>query len=134
MATGEIRLSILWEWLHKGGKFTEDNAEAGVKKGEVLTEELFSRLLAEEFVKLQKARNVDVHDNSKKTTLPVSRIVVDAYVRSNRKAPWMVDLLNINLTVENEEEANKRTQQYLDSFSRQGIRITKNLDFDSASR
>jgi malate synthase len=134
MATGEIRLSILWEWLHKGGKFTEDNIEAGVKKGEVLTEELFSRLLAEEFVKLQKARNVDVHDNSKKTTLPVSRIVVEAYVKSNKKAPWMVDLLNLNLTVENEKEANKRTEEYLDSFSRQGIRITKNLDFDSASR
>jgi hypothetical protein len=46
----------------------------------------------------------------------------------------MVDLLNINLTVEDENEAKKRTQKYLDSFSQQGIRITENLDFGSASR
>src|SRR5207344_3003670 len=25
MATGEIRLSILWEWLHKGAALTEDD-------------------------------------------------------------------------------------------------------------
>ena len=131
MATGEIRLSILWEWLHKGGKFTDADEETGVKKGDTLTEELFSKLLAEEFAKLQKARNVDVHDNSKKTTLPVSRIVVDAYVRTDKKAPWMVDLLNINLTVENEEEGKERTRKYLDSFGQQGIRITENLDFDA---
>jgi malate synthase len=134
MATGEIRLSILWEWFHKNGRFTEDDAAAGVKKGDTLTEELFSQLLAEEYVKLQKARNVDVHDDSKTTTLPASRIVVDAYVRTKKKAPWMVDLLNINLTVEDENEAQKRTQKYLDSFSQQGIRITENLDFGAASR
>ena len=29
MATGQIRLSILWEWLHKGGTLTEDDAETG---------------------------------------------------------------------------------------------------------
>ena len=27
MATGEIRLSILWEWLHKGASLTEDDAD-----------------------------------------------------------------------------------------------------------
>jgi malate synthase len=129
MATGEIRLSILWEWLHKTGRFTDADAEAGVQKGDALTEELFARLLAEEFEKLQKARNVDVHDNSKKTTLPVARIVVDAYVRTAKKAPWMVDLLNINLGVEDEQTAKQRTQKFLDAFDRQGIRITENLDF-----
>ncbi len=134
MATGEIRLSILWEWLHKGGKFTDADAETGVQKGDTLTQELFSRLLAEEYVKLQNAKNVDVHDNSKKTTLPVSKVIVDAYVRTGRKAPWMVDLLNINLTVEDEAEGKKRTQKYLDAFGGQGIRITENLDFGGASR
>src|SRR5699024_9472547 len=29
-ATGEIRLSVLWEWLHKGGAFTADDAAVGV--------------------------------------------------------------------------------------------------------
>ena len=30
MATGEIRVSILWEWLHKGARLSEDDADAGV--------------------------------------------------------------------------------------------------------
>src|SRR5499426_626780 len=33
MATGEIRLSILWEWLHKNATLTEADAETGVKAG-----------------------------------------------------------------------------------------------------
>ena len=35
MATGEIRLSILWEWLHKGAKLTDADAETGAKTGDV---------------------------------------------------------------------------------------------------
>ncbi len=37
MATGEIRLSILWEWLHKNATLTADDAEAGVKAGDPFT-------------------------------------------------------------------------------------------------
>ena len=33
MATGEIRFSILWEWLHKGGTLTEDDAATGDRAG-----------------------------------------------------------------------------------------------------
>src|SRR5437763_5637666 len=72
MATGEIRLSILWEWLHKqatlgdgGGPFTAD---------------LLERLLREEYDKLLAASNRDVHDDSKTTTLPIAREIVQAYV------------------------------------------------------
>ena len=129
MATGEIRLSILWEWLHKNATLTAADEETGAEAGDPFTEEMFARLLAEEFAKLRQARDVDVHDDSKVTTLPVSRVVVDNYVRCDQKAPWMVDLLNVNLTVEQEEAARNRTQDFLDLFSRQGIRITKNLDF-----
>jgi malate synthase len=52
MATGEIRLSILWEWIHKGAKLTEDDPETGIKSGDVFTMDLFYRLLAEEYQKL----------------------------------------------------------------------------------
>ena len=31
MATGEIRLSILWEWVHKGATLTEDDGGTGLK-------------------------------------------------------------------------------------------------------
>ena len=34
MATGEIRLSILWEWLHKSAKLTEGDDATGVKAGD----------------------------------------------------------------------------------------------------
>ena len=129
MATGEIRLSILWEWLHKRASLTADDEETGAKEGDPFTEEMFSRLLAEEYAKLQQAGNVDVHDDSKETTLPVGKVIVDAYVRFGQKAPWMVDLLNVNLTVEDEQTANQRTRDYLDTFANDGIRITKNLDF-----
>ena len=131
MATGEIRLSILWEWLHKTAHLTADDAETGSKKGDPFTAALFTRLLAEEYEKLQQAGNVDVHDDSKQTTLPVALTVVDAYVRCAKKAPWMVDLLNLNLTVEDRKTAEARTEDFLDQFASNGTRITKNLDFAS---
>ena len=129
MATGEIRLSILWEWLHKTAVLTAADQETGAKQGDPLTKEMFSRLLAEEYAKLQRARNVDVHDDSKRTTLPVAKVIVDAYVRFEQKAPWMVDLLNINLGVEQEQTAEQRTRDFLKLFAAEGVRITKNLDF-----
>ena len=131
MATGEIRLSILWEWLHKTAVLTAADAETGAKEGDPFTEEMFSRLLSEEYAKLQRAGNVDVHDDSKSTTLPVAKVVVDAYVKFAQKAPWMVDLLNVNLGVEKEPTAQQRTHDFLGRFASEGIRITENLDFAS---
>jgi hypothetical protein len=56
-------------------------------------------------------------------------VIVDQYVRFAKKAPWMVDLLNINLTVEEQAAADQRTRDFLDGFANAGVRITKNLDF-----
>ncbi len=129
MATGEIRLSILWEWLHKRATLTARDEEIGLSEGDEFTEEIFRLILREEFDKLLAARNVDVHDDSKRTTLPVALTVVDHYVRFGKKAPWMVDLLNINLGVEDRELARHRAQDFLDRFAAEGVRITENLDF-----
>ncbi len=65
MATGEIRLSILWEWVHKGAALTEDDAETGLKQGDVFTRDIFNRLLEEEYAKLLAADNRDVYDASR---------------------------------------------------------------------
>jgi malate synthase len=130
MATGEIRLSILWEWLHKGATFTEGDAGTGVAAGDLLTTELFERLLAEEYDKLRKAGNRDVHDDSKDTTLPIAREIVDTYVTEPTKAPWYIDLLNINLNNHDIDEARRRIRLYMDAFKRDGTRVTRNLDFD----
>ena len=76
MATGEIRLSILWEWLHKHATLTAADEETGAKANDRFTPELFARLVAEEHEKLQRAGNRDVHDVSKRTTLPIAREIV----------------------------------------------------------
>ena len=88
MATGEIRLSILWEWLHKGGRFTADDE-----------------------------------------TLPIARAIVKAYVASQTKAPWYIDLLNLNLDEYDLGVARQRIAQFLELFEKDGTRITGNLDF-----
>jgi malate synthase len=128
MATGEIRLSILWEWLHKGAQFTADD-ESGVKAGDRLTPDLFARLLSEEFVKLQQASNRDVHDVSKTTTLPIAREIVAAYVSDDVKLPWYIDLLNITLGNHDLETAKKRIGQLMTAFRADGTRLTENPDF-----
>jgi malate synthase len=129
MATGEIRLSILWEWLHKGGTLSEADAHTGAKAGDRFTADLFARLLDEEYAKLLAAKSKDVHDNSKKTTLPIAREIVRTYVTEPIKAPWYVDLLNINLTNENLAEAKRRIGMFIETFRETGTRITRNLDF-----
>ena len=132
MATGEIRLSILWEWVHKGATLTEDDPETELRSGEMFTREIFSRLLDEEFAKLRAASNRDVHDNSKDTTLPIARAIVEAYVLDPVKAPWYIDLLNINLNNYDPATAQHRIGIYMDTFKKEGLRITENLDFNPA--
>ena len=120
MATGEIRLSILWEWLHKNAALTD---------GERFTAELFRQLLGEEYEKLLKARNRDVHDISKTTSLPIAGEIVETYVMDDVKLPWYIDLLNINLNNFDFAEARRRIRLLADAFRKDGTRITGNLDF-----
>lgn len=125
MATGEIRLSILWEWLHKQAALTEAD--------DIFTLELFERILDEEYDKLLKASNRDVHDDSKKTTLPIALEIVRTYVTEDVKLPWYIDLLNLNLNNHDLAQAKKRIAAYVQKFRQDGTRITQNLDFAAAS-
>ena len=129
MATGEIRLSILWEWLHKGAALTGDEPAVGVAAGDVFGATLFARLLDEEYQKLLTADNRDVHDDSKQTTLPIALEIVRTYVAESIKLPWYIDLLNINLNNFDLAIAKRRIGQYVEAFRRDGTRITENLDF-----
>lgn len=129
MATGEIRVSILWEWLHKRARFTEDDPETGIERGDAFTPELFARLVDEEHAKLRAARDRDVHDDSKGTTLPIARAIVEALVRHRPKPPWYIDLLNLNLDNHALEVAEERIRRYFAAFDADGTRITENLDF-----
>jgi malate synthase len=129
MATGEIRLSILWEWVHKGAKLTAADPGVGVSEGEAFTLALCQRLIAEEYDKLQRADTRDVHDDSKETTLPIARAIAETYVAAPVKAPWYVDLLNITLGLSDVATARTRIARYMDAFTADGTRITQNLDF-----
>ena len=129
MATGEIRLSILWEWLHKSARFTDDDPETGVTAGDAFSAALFGRLLDEEYAKLQRASNRDVHDDSKPTTLPIARAIVEAYVHEPVKPPWYIDLLNLNLDNHDLETAKRRIASFFEAFRRDGTRITENPNF-----
>jgi malate synthase len=130
MATGEIRLSILWEWVNKGARLTAADASAGVAEGDRFTLEHCQRLIAEEYEKLRRASNRDVHDDSKETTLPIARAIVEAYVTEPHKLPWYVDLLNLTLNVTDLDIARRRIAQYIETFGRDGTRLTENVDFD----
>jgi malate synthase len=129
MATGEIRLSILWEWLHKGATLTDSDAETGTRAGDRFSPELFARLLREEYQKLLNASDRDVHDDSKPTTVPIAREIVETYVTEPFKAPWYIDLLNINLNNHDLQEARRRIDAYMSACRKDGTRITHNLDF-----
>ncbi len=129
MATGEIRLSILWEWVHKGAILSEEDEQTGTKGGDVFSIDLFEKLLQEEYEKLVRANNRDVFDSSKTTTLPISKEIVNTYIHSKDKFPWFIDLLNMNLDNLNLASAKERIKIYVDAFKKDGTRITENFDF-----
>jgi malate synthase len=132
MATGEIRLSILWEWLHKAARLTDDDQPAGVRGGDPFTRDLFNRLLEEEYARLLAAGDRDVHDDSKTTTLPIARAIVEAYLDQDVKPPWYIDLLNLTLDNHDLGTARRRIARFLEAFERDGTRLTGNPDFDHA--
>ncbi len=86
-------------------------------------------LVAEEHEKLLNARSKDVFNDSKPTTLPISREIVLAYVLSEQKFPWFIDFLNINLNTTDLDEAKRRIGLYCERFVGEGERVTENLDF-----
>jgi malate synthase len=133
MATGEIRLSILWEWVHKGARLSAGDPDAGVRAGDRFSRALFDRLLDEEYAKLLAARNRDVHDDSKATTLPIARAIVEAYLRQDIKPPWYIDLLNLNLDNHDLAIARERIARFLAMFAHDGTRLTGNLDFGAVA-
>jgi malate synthase len=125
MATGEIRLSILWEWVHKGATLTEADETLGIHAGEIFTPELCRRLVADEYDKLLRAADRDVHDDSKTTTLPIARAIVEAYLDRPTKLPWYVDLLNITVDVQDLSVARARIDQFAAAFAVDGTRLTE---------
>ena len=129
MATCEIRVGILWEWLHKGARFTEGDAEAGIAAGEVFDAACFERMLRQEMDRLLGASDRDVHDDSKRTTLPIAREAVRALVTAPEKLPWTIDVLNACLDLDAVAAARPRIDACVASWCERGERLTAPLDF-----
>ena len=115
----------------QGSRLTEDDAPTGLRAGGTFTAGLFGRLLDEEYGKLLKAGDRDVHDDSKQSTLPIARAIVESYVTDSVKEPWFIDLLNLNLGNHDLATARARIALYRDAFVKDGTRITQNLDFET---
>ncbi|HET9485971.1 MAG TPA: malate synthase, partial [Chryseosolibacter sp.] len=106
-----------------------DDPETGIITGNVFSESIFKKLLEEEYSKLLKASNKDVYDQSKTTTLPISKEIAHVYVLNEIKLPWFIDLLNLNLNNTDLQVARQRIKMYVDTFRSKSVRITENLDF-----
>ena len=128
MATGEIRVSVLWEWLHKPAKLTESDQSLWLAEGDPFNKKMFNLLLEDEYEKLLHANPKDVHEDSKTTTLPISKLIVERFVTDPVKAPWFIDLLNLNLNNETLSVARERVDAYYNEFKVSGQRITANQD------
>ena len=91
-------VSILWEWLHKGARFTAGDAETLARGGRCDDGGALRASVGRGVPQAAARRdNRDVHDDSKRTTLPIVREIVEAYVAEPDKPPWYIDLLNLNL-------------------------------------
>ncbi len=80
-----------------------------------------------------QAKDKDVHDDSKTTTLPISLEIVRRYVTHTQKGPWFIDLLNLTLGLHDLSIACERIQRYFETLENDGVRITENLDFATTS-
>ena len=58
---------------------------------------------------------------------------MQTYVAAPAKAPWYIDLLNLNLDNHDLAEARRRIRRYMDAFGKDGTRVTENLDFEAPS-
>ena len=129
MATGEIRMSILWEWLHKGARFTDDDPETGVARRRRLHRRAVRAGSWTRSTPSCCGRATATSTTTRSTTtLPIARAIVEAYVHEPVKPPWYIDLLNLNLNNHDLETAKQRIASFLDAFRRDGTRLTENPD------
>ena len=131
MATGEIRLSILWEWLHKGARFTDDDAETGVKAGDRFTRRAV-RAAARRGIReaaagrqSRRARRLEGRRRCRSRARSSRPTCIDAV-----KLPWYIDLLNINLGNHDLAEARRRIQRSWRRSARTARASRENLDFE----
>ena len=133
MATGEIRLSILWEWLHKQAHVHRRRRPPPASRaGDTLTPALFARLLDEEYAKLlrrqqsRRARRLEDDD-------PADRPRHRRHATSTSRGQGAVVHRPAEPRPSTTTTAPKPpagVAAYMKAFAEDGTRITRNVDFD----
>ena len=120
MATGEIRISILWEWLHK----QRDADRRSVRRRRGLLPQLCRGCSTRSTRSCSKAGEPRRPRRLEDRRRCRSRgRIVRAYVESTTflKLPWFIDLLNVNLGHQSiSPTRRRRIQLLLDAFGSRG--------------
>ena len=131
MATGEIRLSILWEWLHKGAALTADD-DSGRASRRVTR----SRSSCSSGCSPRNTTSSGRRATATCTSLEDDDAADRARDRRDlphgpRKLPWYIDLLNITLG-NGERRRGAGAIELLQQPSNIAVgQITENVDFDA---
>ena len=129
MATGEIRLSILWEWLHKqrapSPRTTRQRRESRRSLHAGAVRQAARRGIRQAPRRGQPRRARRLEDDHAADRARDRRDLRDA----RAKLPWYIDLLNINLNNTDLAEARRRIGRLQEAFEQRGVRLTENPDF-----
>ena len=129
MATGEIRLSILWEWVHKGARLTAADEAAGVKEGDRFTRGVVRatdrRGVRQAAARGQPRRARRLEDDDAADRARDRRGLhraADQAAVVRRSAEHHAGRAGIGA-------ARARIKRYVDAFASDGTRVTDNPDF-----
>ncbi len=131
MATGEIRLSILWEWLHKDAPFTADD-DADRRQGRRSLHAGAVRAAARRGVReaAHAPATATCTTTSKNTTLPIAREIVETYVAGATSSCRGTSTCSTSISATTTSpKAKRRIGLLAAAFARTATRITENLDF-----
>ena len=133
MATGEIRLSILWEWLHKGASLTADDENRREGGRHVHARVVRDAARCRSTTSCSAPATATCTTSRSARRCPSRARSCETYVMDEVKLPWYIDLLNINLNNTDLNESKRRIRMLADAFRKDGTRITENLDFSQPS-
>ena len=130
MATGEIRLSILWEWLHKNATLTENDDAPVSKPATGSRAEIFERLLTEEYEKLLTSGTAMSTRIRSRPRSPIAREIVDGL------RPRRIQSALVHRPAEPQPGqlrpdggSRRRIRLLAAAFLKDGTRITENMDW-----
>ena len=128
-ATGEIRLSILWEWVHKGATTHRGRRRNGSQGGRYLFRGDVSTLARRRIRQITPGQVPRMYMRFRRQ--PRCRLLERSSrptCSTRRRCRGTSTCLNINLNNHDLQTAQERIRNYMNTFKKDGTRITENLD------